>query len=62
MDILTLPFETSITFSVRGETIKLITFKTPEHGNIKFGIDAPKSVRVNREEVQLALLQQDNKA
>lgn len=58
MEILSLPFETHLTLTVRGETIKIIAFKTMEHGNIKFGIDAPRSVKVNREEVHLALLKQ----
>lgn len=58
MDILTLPFESSFTLTVQGQTIHLITFKTPEHGNIKFGIDAPRSVQINREEIHLAIQQQ----
>ena len=56
MDILMLPFETPLTFTVEGHTIKLIAFKTLEHGNIKFGIDAPRSLKVNREEIYLEQL------
>lgn len=58
MDILTVPFESPFTLIVRGQTIQIITFKTPEHGNIKFGIEAPRSVQINREEIHLAIQQQ----
>lgn len=58
MDILSLPFEAPLTLTIQGMSVTLVVFKTAEHGNVKFGIDAPKSLRVNREEVQLALLQQ----
>lgn len=55
MDILTVSFESPFLFSIQGQTIKVVAFKTLEHGNIKFGIDAPRSITVNREEVQLEL-------
>ena len=58
MDILTVPFESRFSLTIKGQTIHLITFKTPEHGNIKFGIEAPRSVQINREEIYLALQQQ----
>jgi carbon storage regulator len=54
MDILMLPFEEPLILKVNEHHIKIVTFRTPEHGNIKFGIDAPRSVKVNREEVYLA--------
>jgi carbon storage regulator len=59
MDIFTLPFEKEIIIRIKDQDIKLITFRTPEHGNIKFGIDAPRSVKVNREEVYLNLLEEE---
>lgn len=58
MDILSVPFETVFALTIKGELIKIRTFKTPEHGNIKFGIEAPKSVTINREEIHLALVEQ----
>lgn len=57
MDIVLLPFEESLTIEVNGEKITVITFKTQEHGNIKFGIDAPRSVNVHREEIYHAIKQ-----
>ncbi|MCX7114300.1 MAG: carbon storage regulator [Gammaproteobacteria bacterium] len=59
MDILSLPFETPLILTIKGETVKIVTFKTLEHGNIKFGIDAARSVKVNREEIHLAMLKQE---
>lgn len=61
MDILTIPFEKEIILKIKDQDIKLITFRTPEHGNIKFGIDAPRSVKVNREEIYF-LLQEEEKS
>ncbi|OGV27556.1 MAG: carbon storage regulator [Legionellales bacterium RIFCSPHIGHO2_12_FULL_37_14] len=60
MDIINLPFEEPLTLTVNGVAIKLVTFRTLEHGNIKFGIDAPRSLKVNREEVYLALNAEEN--
>jgi carbon storage regulator len=57
MDIVLLPFEESLTIEVNGERIRVVTFKTQEHGNIKFGIDAPRSVNVHREEIYHAIKQ-----
>ena len=51
MDILNISFEEPIIISVKGELVQLIAFKTPEHGNIKFGVQAPLSVSVHREEI-----------
>lgn len=55
MDIVTASFEEPLIFSINGELIKLVAFKTPEHGNIKFGVDAPRSVKVHREEIYQAI-------
>jgi len=51
MDIVSLSFEESLIITINNQMVKLIPFKTPEHGNIKFGIDAPRSINVHREEV-----------
>lgn len=56
MDIIQLPFEKEITIVLNNVKIKLVTFKTLEHGNIKFGVSAPRNITVNREEIQHALL------
>lgn len=58
MDILTVSFESPFTFTIQGQEVKVVTFKTLEHGNIKFGIDAPRTIKVNREEVHLGLAKQ----
>ncbi len=61
MNIVSLPFEEPLTILVRGEKIKIVTFKTPEHGNIKFGIEAPRTVNIHREEIYRAIKQQEEK-
>lgn len=55
MDILTISFEEPIIISLDGELVQLIAFKTPEHGNIKFGVQAPLSVKIHREEIYHAI-------
>lgn len=57
MDILNLPFEEPLTIELRGERVQLVAFKTQEPGNIKFGIKAPRTVNVHREEVYEAIKQ-----
>ncbi|MCA0403663.1 MAG: carbon storage regulator [Proteobacteria bacterium] len=57
MQILTVPFETPLTISIKGQIVQLIAFKTLEHGNIKFGVEAPRSVEVHREEIYHAIKQ-----
>lgn len=59
MDIITIPFEETFSLTVDGQHVKIITFRTLEPGNIKFGIDAPRSLKVNREEVYLALKEEE---
>lgn len=59
MNIIMLPFEEPITFSVNGETVQLVAFKTQEHGNIKFGVEAPRSINVHREEIYHAIKQKE---
>lgn len=59
MNIMLLPFEEPLTFTVNGQTVQLVAFKTPEHGNIKFGVEAPRAVNVHREEIYNAIKQKE---
>jgi carbon storage regulator len=60
MNIITLSFEEPLMINIQGELVQVIAFKTPEHGNIKFGINAPRSINVHREEIYLAIQSQKN--
>lgn len=51
MKILTIPFEENFYIQIGNHKIKIVTFETQEPGNIKFGIDASKDIKVHREEV-----------
>ncbi|WP_367605710.1 carbon storage regulator [Legionella sp. W05-934-2] len=55
MDILNVPFEEPFTVELNGEKVQVIAFKTLEHGNIKFGVEAPRSIKVHREEIYHAI-------
>lgn len=55
MDIMNISFEEPLIILVGGEVVELIAFKTPEHGNIKFGVQAPRSVNIHREEIYHAI-------
>lgn len=57
MNIINLPFEEPLIIEVNGEIVHLVAFKTQEHGNIKFGVDAPRSVNIHREEIYHAIKQ-----
>jgi carbon storage regulator len=59
MNIVTIDFEEPLTLLVNNETVRVVAFKTQEHGHIKFGIDAPRSIKVHREEVYLAIKKQE---
>jgi len=59
MNIVNIPFEEPLTILVNGEKVQVVAFKTQEHGNIKFGIQAPRSVQVHREEIYQAIKQQE---
>lgn len=59
MNILNLPFEEPLTITINGQKIQVIAFKTAEHGNIKFGIQAPRTVQVHREEIYQAIKQKE---
>ena len=51
MQIINLTFNTHITLrSARGDVV-VSAIETAEQGNIKFGIDAPREVAINREEI-----------
>lgn len=55
MNIVTIAFEEPLMITVNGEVIKLVAFQTQEHGNIKFGVQAPRAINVHREEIYLAI-------
>ncbi len=55
MNIISLNFEEPLTLLIAGEKVQLVVFKTPEPGNIKFGIDAPRAMQVHREEIYQAI-------
>jgi carbon storage regulator len=57
MDIINLQFEEPLIIRIADTVIKILAFKTQEHGNIKFGVDAPRSVNVHREEIYHAIKQ-----
>lgn len=59
MNILTVDYEEPIVLSINNQTVRLIAFSTQEHGHIKFGVEAPRSVKVHREEVYLAIKKQE---
>ena len=55
MNIVTVSFEEPLTVCIEGETLQILAFKTQEHGNIKFGVCAPRSINVHREEIYQAI-------
>jgi len=57
MDIVSVNFEEPLLIRMNGSLVKVLAFKTQEHGNIKFGVDAPRSVNVHREEIFNAIKQ-----
>ena len=58
MEIINIPFEEPIQINLNDEIVTVVAFKTAERGNIKFGIDAPRAIKVNREEVYQAMQEQ----
>ena len=57
MDIVTLSFEEPLIITINNEKVHVVAFKTPEHGNIKFGVNASRSINVHREEIYNAIKQ-----
>ena len=55
MDIVSVSFEEPLIIYINQEKVKIVLFKTSEHGNIKFGIEAPRSISAHREEVFQAI-------
>lgn len=55
MNIVNVLFEEPLFISVGGEIVQLVAFRTQEHGNIKFGVEAPRSINVHREEIYHAI-------
>lgn len=51
MDIVNVEFEKELKLTLNKQEVTLICFKTDEHGNIKFGVNAPRQVAVNRQEI-----------
>lgn len=51
MDILNVEFEKELKLTVNSQEVTLTCFKTDEHGNIKFGVNAPRQLAVNRQEI-----------
>lgn len=62
MDIVSLQFEEPLMICVNNTIIKILAFKTQEHGNVKFGVEAPRSVNVHREEIFHAIRQKQQQA
>jgi len=60
MDIIAITFEEPLIIKINNQEVKLVAFKTQEPGNIKFGIEAPRSVQVHREEIFLAIRQKQH--
>lgn len=59
MDIISIDFEKPLMVRIGDHTVKILAFKTPEPGNIKFGVEAPRSINVHREEIFHAIKQKE---
>ena len=62
MDIITIPFEDPLAISIDDKIVRIIAFKTQEPGNIKFGVEAPRSVQVHRQEIYEAIKQKQQES
>lgn len=56
MDIITLSFEETFILEVNGQLVKLIAYRMPETGLVKFGVEAPRDINIHREEIYQAIL------
>lgn len=57
MDIISLQFDDPLVIKIGDACVRILAFKTQEHGNIKFGVDAPRTINVHREEIFHAIKQ-----
>lgn len=55
MRIINISFEEPLVVTINNHTVQIVAFKTQEHGNIKFGVEAPRVINVHREEIYRAI-------
>ncbi|KTC84429.1 MULTISPECIES: carbon storage regulator [Legionella] len=51
MEIVNIFFEETLVIQINNQLVTILPKKSPQHGDISFGINAPKSISVDREEV-----------
>lgn len=51
MEILSLDYEQPMSLTIGTSTITFTVFKSPELGVVSIGVDAPRTLSVNREEI-----------
>jgi carbon storage regulator len=61
MDIISLQYEEPLVLYIKENQIKIVAFKTDDPRIIKFGVEAPRSVNVHREEIFLAIKEKERK-
>ena len=59
MDIVMVDFEQPLHIRRNDNNVTLVTFKTAEPGQVKFGVEAPKNIKVHREEVYHAIKEKE---
>jgi carbon storage regulator len=59
MDIISLQFEEPLIIRIADTMVKILPFKTQEHGNVKFGVEAPRTINIHREEIFHAIKQKE---